>query len=112
MKANQSRRMAALRQVTSLPLLLLLVGCTDPVPERRFPTEGEALLRGFQGTTPTVGAYDSLFHYFVLGWDTYHLPIGSGAAYPGLPSEHGAGADRMEGFARLAPMVATWLASG
>jgi len=104
--------MAALSQVTSLPLLLLLVGCADQVPQRRFPTEAEALLRGFQDTTPTVGAYDSLFQYFVLGWDTYRLPTGSGATYPGLPSQHGAGADRMEGFARLAPMVAAWLASG
>jgi len=96
-------------------LMLALAACAAeaPAPPPRFPSGGESLLDGFRRPSqPGAGAYDSLFRYFVLGWETYRLPEGTGAAYPGLPSKHGAHADRIEGFARVAPMVAAWISSG
>lgn len=90
--------------------LLACAGETAPVP---FPPQAESLLRGMlKAGPPGAGAYDSLFRYFITGWESYRTPEGSGAVYPGLPSKHGAAADRMEGFARLAPLVAAWISSG
>jgi hypothetical protein len=96
-------------------LMLLLAGCAAeaPPPTPRFPSDAESMLDGFRRTgEPSAGAYDSLFRYFLLGWETYRLPDGAGAAYPGLSSKHGAHADHIEGFARVAPMVAAWIFSG
>lgn len=93
--------------------LLLLSACAADVSLPRFPVAAESLLEGFRRPGyPSAAAYDSLFRYFMLGWQTYRLPEGSGAVYPGLPSSHGAGADQIEGFARIAPLVAAWIFSG
>src|SRR4051812_21635797 len=94
-------------------LFLSTMACAAPKPTQRFPADAESLLQGFQETqAPARGAYDSLFHYFVLGWESYRRPEGSTAVYPGLPSKHGSADDRMEGFSRLAPVVAAWVSSG
>lgn len=93
--------------------VVVLSACAAEVPPPMFPVARESLLEGFrQSGYPSSGAYDSLFRYFILGWQTYRLPDGAGAVYPGLPSSHGAGADQIEGFARLAPLVAAWISSG
>lgn len=93
--------------------IVLLTTCSPEPPTPGFPLAAESLLDGFrQSAAPTPSAYDSLFRYFVLGWHTYRLPDGAGADYPGLPSSHGARADQIEGFARLAPLVAAWVSSG
>jgi hypothetical protein len=102
------------RACTAVVLMLVLVACGADPPARtsRFPSEAESLLDGFRRpTAPSAGAYDSLFRYFLLGWETYRLPEGAGAAYPGLPSKHGRLVDHVEGFARVAPMVAAWISS-
>lgn len=101
-------------RATSIAAQLALSACAEEVaPPPRFPVAAESLLEGFRRSDrPTAGAYDSLFRYFILGWETYRLQEGAGAVYPGLPSKHGAGADRMEGFARLAPLAAAWISSG
>jgi hypothetical protein len=94
---------------------VVLSACAADValPGPRFPAAAESLLDGFrQSGYPSSSAYDSLFRYVILGWQTYRLPNGAGAAYPGLPSSHGASADPIEGFARLAPLVAAWISSG
>jgi hypothetical protein len=92
-------------------LLLPLLACSPP--EREFPTEANSLLDGFhRQSSPSAGAYDSLFRYFLVGWETYKLPEGAGAAYPGLAGKRGKVAERLEAFTRLAPMVAAWLSSG
>jgi hypothetical protein len=93
--------------------VLVVSACAEPTSPPRFPVAAESLLEGFRRSSyPSSGAYDSLFRYFILGWQTYRLPDGASAIYPGLPSSHGAGADQMEGFARLAPLVAAWISSG
>ncbi len=101
------------RAVTGLPGVLILVACTAELTPQQFPVAAESLLDGFrQAGPPRSSAYDSLFRYFVLGWQTYRLPDGARAAYPGFPSSHGPDADQIEGFARLGPLVAAWISSG
>jgi len=100
-------------RATSIAAQLGLSACAAEVPPPHFPVAAESLLEGFrQSDRPAAGAYDSLFRYFILGWETYRLQEGAGAVYPGLPSKHGAGADQMERFARLAPLAAAWISSG
>jgi hypothetical protein len=81
-------------------------------PTRRFPAERESLLEPFGSGMPTSGAYEGLFRYFLNGFLTYRAPHGQAAYYPGLPSNHGARVDAMEGFTRFAPLAAAWLHSG
>lgn len=50
--------------------------------------------------------FDHLAQYFVKGFISYRDPEGSSASYPGLPSSHGAHVDGVEGFARMAPLLA------
>jgi hypothetical protein len=110
-KASISRSIA---NTPSLIVLVLVVSaCAADVTRPRFPVRAELMLDEFrQAGSPSAAAYDSLFRYFILGWQTYRLPEGAGAAYPGLPSSHGAAADQIEGFARLAPLAAAWISSG
>jgi hypothetical protein len=94
-------------------LLLVLVACDVRPHLNSFPLGGEALLADFRSDRPpTIGAYDDLFFYFVLGFESFRSSTGSMSVFPGLPSRHGATADGMEGFARLAPMWGAWRASG
>jgi hypothetical protein len=113
---TQARAMVRLLRIMRISLAAgigFFSACAEPVSPPRFPVAAESLLDGFrQSGYPSSGAYDSLFRYFILGWHTYRLPEGAGAVYPGLPSSHGASADQIEGFARLGPLVAAWIASG
>jgi hypothetical protein len=78
----------------------------------RFPPEGESLLEPFRTGMATSEAYEGLFRYFLSGFLAYRAPQGQAAHYPGLPSNHGARVDAMEGFTRFAPLAAAWLHSG
>lgn len=80
---------------------------------RKFPASAEMLLEGFRtGASPDAAAYDRLFDYFVQGFEIYRTPRGAGAVYPGLPSRNGRASDTLEGFSRMAPLIAAWLHSG
>ena len=96
-----------------LLLLFVLSGCKSHVAREAFPATDDVLLAGFRaGESPTVQAYDNLFLYFVQGFESFRTLAGSMANFPGLPSRHGAIADGMEGFARMAPMWGAWVSSG
>ncbi|WP_142847813.1 DUF2264 domain-containing protein [Telmatospirillum sp. J64-1] len=56
--------------------------------------------------------YRHLFAYFVTGYLHYASADGATARLPGQPGRHGAKRDGLRAFARTAPMVAAWLASG
>jgi hypothetical protein len=56
--------------------------------------------------------YEILAGYFTLGFLEYRMEPGSLARYPGEPSTNGPHCDRMEGFARIAPLLAAWSAGG
>src|SRR5665213_2862507 len=94
-------------------LLLALMGCRQHLSREVFPVRDEALLADFRSDKPpNIDAYNNLFLYFVQGFETFRTPTGSMATFPGLPSRHGATADGMEGFSRMAPMWGAWVASG
>lgn len=59
-----------------------------------------------------AAAYETLARYMLEGWATYRTPDAERAHYPGLKSESGHRIDGLEGFARMFPMAAAWLASG
>ena len=56
--------------------------------------------------------YADLFSYFLTGFVAYRSDAGSAAYYPGDPSIHGRSIDGLEGFSRIAPLLAAWLSSG
>jgi hypothetical protein len=62
-----------------------------------------------RGQPATREEFDGLVAYFQDGLLTYKESEGSLALYPGLPSNHPRIADRMEGFSRVAPLLAVWL---
>jgi hypothetical protein len=56
--------------------------------------------------------YELLTTYFFEGWAAYRTPRAERAHYPGLPSTSGRRSDGLEGYARMFPLAAAWLASG
>jgi hypothetical protein len=92
-------------------LLQRLVGARAPVAAWR--AHDRELRRLFADPdAPAVARYEFLFRYFVSGFLAYRTPARSGARYPGAPSKNGAQADDLEGFSRIAPLIAAWLAGG
>lgn len=55
--------------------------------------------------------YLRLAAYFENGFVAYRNPDGSTASYPGLQSSHGRRMDSIEGFTRIAPLLAAYLNS-
>lgn len=55
--------------------------------------------------------FESLEGYFQEGFAAYKDQPGSTASYPGLPSSHGHLVDSIEGFTRIAPLMAAYLHS-
>ncbi|HWA46017.1 MAG TPA: DUF2264 domain-containing protein [Hypericibacter adhaerens] len=53
-----------------------------------------------------------LFRYLLTGFLEWRSADGARAFYPGLPSNHGADLDAIEGFSRFAPLIGAWLAAG
>jgi hypothetical protein len=54
-------------------------------------------------------AYERLFVYFAHGFMLRRSARGAHARYRGWPSFNGARCDAMEGFSRIAPLLAAWL---
>ena len=78
-----------------------------------WASEQDTRIRGlFAGNAPSREAYHELFRYFVSSFVHYRTKMGAGARFPGEPSKAGRKSDDFEGFARLAPLFAAWLAGG
>jgi hypothetical protein len=78
-----------------------------------FPTAAESLADDFRKQEPlSAASYERLFRYFLEGFEAYRTPSGALADYPGLPSKHDRRADQLEGFSRMAPLMAAWLSAG
>lgn len=76
----------------------------------QFPTADQKLLDPIlDSRTPSRADYDRIVEYFEDGLLTYREPNLSLVRYPGLPSYNGPQRDRVEGFARVAPLLAVWL---
>lgn len=65
-----------------------------------------------QGAPYRAAAYESLMLYALEGWSAYRTAGGERAHYPGLKSENGRSVEGLEGFARMFPVAAAWMASG
>src|SRR5262249_47660424 len=92
-------------------VVLLVVWWFVPHPGA-FPRSSESVIVTFGAkTTPTRRDYLDLTGYFVEGFLTYASAEFATADYPGYPSWHGALPDRIEGFSRVAPLMAAWLSA-
>lgn len=81
--------------------------------ERRFPATAESLLLPFHDEAPPSREdYADLFRYFVTGFAVRRSALGAHADYAGRGSYNGPAMDRLEGFSRMAPLVAAWLHGG
>lgn len=71
-------------------------------------------LKDFLDDLPSAGsrAYHHLLRYFVAGFVTYRSPMGAYADYVGMASYNGPLMDCLEGFSRIAPLIAAWLSGG
>lgn len=93
--------------------VLLAAAIAHSVAEQKKTSPNDALLKAFrENVAPQASDYDGLALYFMQGFERFKTSQGSGAAYPGLPSDHGASVDQLEGFSRMAPLWAVWVASG
>jgi len=100
-----------------LALLAAAMACDCLGSSRAFPRRAENVLYAFlDGEQPSSTAYDALAGYFVKGFMTYRSPDGAYARYPGWPMGEGGPEDqhqdRLEGFSRIAPLLASWLHGG
>jgi hypothetical protein len=81
--------------------------------EHRVPHAAELMLEEFRRhDAPSCEAYASLFRYFMTGFAARRSALGAGADYAGMDSYNGPAMDRLEGFSRVAPLVAAWLHGG
>lgn len=72
-----------------------------------------AVVRAFLSSRKsTPERYAALFRYFVEGFSSVATPTYERAHYRGMGSHHGYSVSGVEGFARTAPLIAAWLASG
>jgi hypothetical protein len=60
---------------------------------------------------PSAACYERLFAYFAQGFMQRRSAHGAHGRYRGWPSFNGARCDALEGFSRIAPLLAAWLAS-
>lgn len=81
-----------------------------PSPWRRFDRDLKRLFAA--PGVATEARYEHLFRYFLTGFLSYRTRERSMARYPGAPSHHGHRVDDLEGFSRMAPLLAAWLAGG
>lgn len=82
-------------------------------PDRVFETLDPWIRESFADAgRPVTTRYGELFRYLMAGFLTYRSDGGARAHYPGFASTHGRDIDGMEGFSRIAPLIAAWLAGG
>jgi hypothetical protein len=80
-----------------------------PLPVR-FPTSDQRFLKPFlDEEIPNREDYEGLVAYFQDGLVTYRESNRALVRYPGSPSIDGLLRDRVEGFTRVAPLLAVWL---
>lgn len=83
------------------------------LPDTAFETLDPWIKESFTDTTrPDTTRYGALFRYLIAGFLAYRSDGGARAHYPGYASFHGRNIDGMEGFSRIAPLIAAWLAGG
>ncbi|MBB5320691.1 DUF2264 domain-containing protein [Marinobacter oulmenensis] len=56
--------------------------------------------------------YQAILEYLLMGIDAYRSPHHARIIYPGVSGSRGSVIEGLEGYARTAPLLATWVASG
>lgn len=84
----------------------------SPIPTRGITQPALLAELNLPGPALTPNAYQDLFKYFLEGFVNYRSPLGARAFYPGAHSDNGRLSDGLEGFARIFPLAAAWMASG
>lgn len=80
-------------------------------PDPAFDTLDPWIRNTFLDTTqPVTGRYADVFRYLIAGFLAYKSDGAARAHYPGFGSSHGRSIDGLEGFSRIAPLIAAWLA--
>jgi len=84
-----------------------------PIATRVTP-QSEVARRFSPGRADHPGSadYEALARHLMEGFANYRTASGERAHYPGEPSQAGRSADGLEGFSRIFPLAAAWLASG
>lgn len=105
----------AIALVVLLPRRTAVEGWSRATP--RVPnavTTDDALKAAFADPSKPLArtAYEMLFRYAFEGFVDYRSPAGARAFYPGGRSSNGLTSDGLEGFARMFPLAAAWLAYG
>ncbi|HMN80433.1 MAG TPA: DUF2264 domain-containing protein [Burkholderiaceae bacterium] len=79
----------------------------------RDPSD-QTLAAAFADPRPGLppAAYETVFRYVFEGYAAYRSAGGAYVHYPGMHSGNGRRSDGIEGFARMLPIAAAWLASG
>jgi len=78
----------------------------------QFPSEAEATIQRFVSLhSPSRAHYETLAAYAIEGFLVYAEPSYAMAKYPGLPAGGARKAEELEGFSRIAPLAAVWLAN-
>jgi len=96
--------------LSGLAIVLYLVR-TDRTGSGSAPVApSEQALIPFMGDGPlTRKDFENLEAYFQDGFEAYKDAEGASAHYPGLSSDHRGRTDRIEGFTRMAPLLAVWV---
>ncbi len=100
----------ALAVLAGAAVLLWRPGTRPPPPWAA--AADRALAESFRTEAPDRAAYDLLFRYLVSGFVHYREPDHASVRFPGERSRHGSVVDRQEAFARMAALMAAWLAGG
>lgn len=72
----------------------------------------ESITRFCDVERPALQRYETLFGYFLAGFLEFRTATGERVYYPGFKGMRGHKIEGLEGFARTAPLLASWLASG
>lgn len=82
-------------------------------PDPAFDTLDPWIKETFLDTSyPAADRYADVFRYLIAGFLAYRSADSARAYYPGFASSHGRDIDGLEGFSRIAPLIAAWIAGG
>lgn len=130
-KPHRSAKTGARRAASALPILLggvvaaasaflylrsrhRIEGWAEPLPASRYFDVQDSILRE-RFTDADIGAaerYRHLFNYILAGVLEFRTVAGERIYYPGVKGNRGHRIEGLEGFARTAPLLAAWIASG
>jgi len=83
-----------------------------PMSQAEGPAEAAVKAAFLSDSDPVGTRYEALFRYFAAGAVAHVSPGGARIHYTGAGSINGYRLSGLEGFARISPLLAAWVASG